>query len=487
MANKVSFIIQLKDQFGRVASKVNRQFEKMKRTADKAKRSIRDFAKKAQASLGNLGKKAAATGAIMTAALTVPIGLMAKQMIDAASDAEETASKFATVFENVGGKAEQVARDFAKNFGVASSTAKKLIGDTGDLFVGLGASEGAALDLSKRVQELASDLASFQNIQGGTAQASEALTKGLLGETDNLKSLGIIVSLGDKKFKRLVKTIQRTKGITEKQARAEAILQEAIKQSGKAIGDTQRTWDSYANVVRRNDEATKELNESFGRLMIPIATKLTVTLTKLVKWVDNLSPGMKKIVLVLAGLVAIGGPLLLVLGGIATAFSVISLPVLAVSAAILGLIAAGVLLAANWEGVIGGLKAMWQGFLDFIDDVFGGIGDTFTLLFEGRLIDAMKSWANVGIKIVNKLIEPLDFIANLLGFDAGTIKIPEFNINIDDAVLKRMETPGAPVQAANGTLDGQITVAAAPGAQVKETSMTSTGSGLNVGMNMVAP
>lgn len=487
MANKVSFIIQLKDQFGRVASKVNRQFEKMKKTADKAKRSISDFAKKAKASLGDLGKKAAATGAVMTAALTVPIGLMARQMIAAASDATETANKFNSVFDDVRGKANQAADDFSKNFGTAGSTARKLIGDTGDLLVGFGFSGDAALDLSRKVNELAADLTSFQNVQGGVPAASEALTKALLGETESAKSLGIVIRQNDKAFRTQVKVLMRTRRITEQQAKAIVILNQAQQQSRKAVGDVQRTWEDYASVVRRNEEATKELSESFGRLMIPLATKLTNALTKLVKWVNNLSPRMKSIVLVLAGLVAIGGPLLLVLGGIATAMSVITLPVLAVSAAVLGLIAAGVLLAANWEGVIGGLKAMWQGFLDFIDSVFGSIGDTFTLLFQGRLIDAMKSWANVSIKIINKLIEPLDFIANLLGFDAGTIKIPEFNVNIDDAVLKRLETPGAPVQAVNGTLDGQITVAAAPGTQVKETSMASAGSGLNVGMNMVAP
>lgn len=487
MANKVSFIIQLKDQFGRVATKVNRQFEKMKRTADKAKRSITDFAKKGQAALGKFGKKAAATGAVMTAALTVPIGLMAKKMIDAASDATETANKFNSVFDDVRGKANQVADDFSKNFGTAGSTARKLIGDTGDLLVGFGFSGDAALDLSRKVNELAADLTSFQNVQGGVPAASEALTKALLGETESAKSLGIVIRQNDKAFKAQVKVLMRTKRISEQQAKAIVILNQAQQQSRKAVGDVARTWEDYASVVRRNDEATKELSESFGRLMIPLATKLTNALTKLVKWVTNLSPGMKKIVLLLAGLVAIGGPLLLVLGGIATAFTVISLPVLAVGAAILALIAAAVMLYANWEGIVGGLKALWQGFLDFIDGIFGSIGDTFTLLFQGRLIDAMKSWANIGIKIINKLIEPLDFIANLLGFDAGTIKIPEFNINIDDAVLKKMETAGAPVQSMNGTLDGRITVAADPGTQVKETSLASSGSGLNVGMNMVTP
>jgi phage-related minor tail protein len=406
-------------------------------------------------------------------------------MIQAASDATETANKFNSVFDDVRVNANQVADDFSKSFGVAGSTARKMIGDTGDLLVGFGFSGDAALEMSGKVARLASDLTSFQNFAGGAEGANAALTKALLGETESAKSLGIVVRQGTNEFRKNVQMIMRTQRVTIQQAKAIEILRIATSQSQKAIGDVNRTWDDYASVVRRNEEATKELSESFGKIMIPLATKLTLVLTKLVKWVDSLSPEMKKLVLTLGGLVAIGGPLLLVLSGIAAAFTVISLPVILVSAAVLGLIAVGILLAANWEEIVSRLKSMWEGFSNFIKNMFDEIGNGFSLLFEGRLIDAIKTFANVGISNLNALLSPLDAIASLLGFDAGTIKIPEFNVNVEDAVLKNGQAPTAPVQSVNGAINGQITVSAAPGSQVKQTSLTSTSSGLNVGMNMV--
>lgn len=472
MTNKVSFIIQLKDQFGRVAEKVNRQFVKLKANADKANRSIREFAKRGKASLAEFGKKATKTGAIMTAALTVPIGLLSRNMIKAASDATETANKFNNVFDTVRGKANQVADDFAKSFGTAGSTARQLIGNTGDLLVGFGFSGDAALDLSRKVNELAADLTSFQNIQGGVPAASEALTKALLGETESAKSLGIVIRQNDKAFRSQVKTLMRTQRMTEQQAKAVIILGQAQQQSQKAIGDTARTWDDYASVVRRNQEATKELSESFGRLMLPMATKLAKALNRLVKWVDSLSPGMKKIVLILGALVAIGGPLLLILGGIATAFTVISLPVLAVSAAILALTVAIVALAVHWDEVTAFLEEKWIAFSDIVGGTIEQIGINFGILWDD-IKSGLIGFVNLGIKQINLLLKPLDFVAEKLGLGGVSIK--------------EIGAPSAPLQGVTGSLEGQITVAASPGSQVRETSMATKGNNLNIGMNMAVP
>ena len=98
-------------------------------------------------------------------------------------------------------KAEDTAKTFRQSFGLSRKAAKQLLGDTGDLLVGFGFTEDAALDLSKKVNELAVDLASFTNFSGGAEGASLALTKALLGERESIKSLGIAITEADlKKF-----------------------------------------------------------------------------------------------------------------------------------------------------------------------------------------------------------------------------------------------------------------------------------------------
>jgi len=60
-------------------------------------------------------------------------------------------------------------------------------------------------------------------------RASEELTKALLGETEQAKNLGITFDLNSVTFKSRIKEIQAM-GVTEVQARAEAILEVAISQ-----------------------------------------------------------------------------------------------------------------------------------------------------------------------------------------------------------------------------------------------------------------
>lgn len=203
----------------------------------------------------------------------------AKEVKNAARDAEETENKFLTVFENIQDKARSTASVLATSYGMANSTAQNLLGSTGDLLVGFGFTEDAALGLSKRVNELAVDLASFQNIEGGTERASEALTKAILGETESAKALGIVIRQDTKEFKDSVEAIQKSRGVNEKQARSIVILEEAYKQSKKAVGDFARTHDQLANQERIAKEEAKKFREEIGRNLQPTflsATKLAI-------------------------------------------------------------------------------------------------------------------------------------------------------------------------------------------------------------------
>lgn len=189
--------------------------------------------------------------------------------IKAASDAEETAQKFGVVFKDIQADAAASAKNLADNYLLSRTEAKKLLSDTGDLLTGFGFTQQAALDLSSRVQILAGDLASFSNVQGGVTFASEALTKGLFGETEQMKSLGIAIRQDTEEFKSAVKQKMQMEGLSLNQAKAEVIFAEALKQSGNAIGDIARSSDSYANQQRRLEANFKNFSEEVGSGIIP--------------------------------------------------------------------------------------------------------------------------------------------------------------------------------------------------------------------------
>jgi hypothetical protein len=249
---------------------------------DNAKASTKDFANldkqvrktgttalKTEKSFDKLGDSIKIIG---SAVVVRQIGRIGFSLLNAASDAEETSSKFNTIFRDISDGANEVATSFADSFGLANSKSKELLGNTADLLTGFGFTQKEALNLSKQVNELAVDLASFSNFAGGTEGASEALTKALLGETESAKSLGIVIRQNSKEYNAQIKVIQKSKGVTELQAKAYLNLEQAISQSSNAIGDFARTSDSFANQQRVLSQNLIELKENLGNIIIPSAT-----------------------------------------------------------------------------------------------------------------------------------------------------------------------------------------------------------------------
>lgn len=299
--------------------------------------NLKDF----QSKLEQVNKAVQKTGAKMTSmgkslsiGLTLPILAMGAASLKAASDAEETFSKFDTVFRDVRGSAEESFKVLREQYGLSSTASKQLLSDTGDLLTGFGFSQGAALGLSTEVQKLAVDLASFTNYSGGAEGASQALTKALLGERESLKALGIAISEEDVKKQM---AINSTKGLifeTERQAKAQATLDLAIQQSGNAIGDYARTQDGFANQMRLLKSRFEDISVELGQVFLPVVTKVVSGITGAVNWFSNLDAGVKKTIVIIAGIVAAIGPLLVVFGTVLTmlpaigaAFAVLTGPI----------------------------------------------------------------------------------------------------------------------------------------------------------------
>jgi hypothetical protein len=236
-------------------------------------------------SQNSLAKYSLAIGAAVAAVAGIVKAI--NEFTNAASEAEEISNKFAVTFNDVALQAEKAAQEIADGYGLALSSSKKLLSGTGDLLTGLGFTDQAALELSESVTKLAVDLASFTNYQGGASGAADALTKGLLGEREMMKSLGISILEADLNQRLLAEGKANLTGMALKQARAEATLQLALEQSKNAIGDYARTSDSYANVSRRLKEETTELKEELGEALLPVMGKLKQGMIEIVNGVTD--------------------------------------------------------------------------------------------------------------------------------------------------------------------------------------------------------
>jgi hypothetical protein len=208
-------------------------------------------------------------GAIAAAFAIQKIIAFGKEAINAASRAAETANKFGVTFRDISLSAEQATNNLASTYKLAKSEVQTLLSSTGDLLTGFGFTQTEALGTAEAVLKLGSDLASFQNIAGGTPEVVDRLNKALTGETEGLKALGIVVRQDSKEFTDLVKSIQDSTGVSVQLAKSQAILKTALDQSKNAIGDTLRTQGDYANQTRILQSNILGLSESIGKIFIP--------------------------------------------------------------------------------------------------------------------------------------------------------------------------------------------------------------------------
>lgn len=422
MANKsfvVQYIIKAREQFAVAADKARAANDKMRASLEKTRTTMERVSK---------------VGLGLGAAVSAPLILAARSAKNAARDAVEVRSKFDTVFRDVSATAQSTAQALAKDYGLTGTMARQLLGDTGDLLTGFGFTQEAALRLSNRVNQLAVDLASFTNYQGGTLGASEALTKALLGEREQLKSLGVAISEDLVKQKIQTLVAQGRQFATLQQAKAEATLMLAIEQSKNAIGDYARTLQDLANQERLTATRIQDLKESFGMILLPASLKLTQTIRRLAEWLNGLSLTSKQAVVAVGAIAAAAGPLLVLLAGIgwvipaitagfATLAPVVTAALVPVGALTLAAAGAAHWLHKNWAAVTTFLGGFKRGFdasagptLERLIGYFKETGQIIARLFgsEGTSSQQVRDFTRVGVLAGELIGEAFDrLIKNL--------------------------------------------------------------------------
>lgn len=380
-------------------------------------KKIDDSVSRTQKNIQATARAAVNLGQRLTLGVTLPFVGISAASVKAASDAEETLNKFNVVFAGVSAQSAQTAKDLASNFGLSQTAAQGLLADTGDLLTGFGFTQQSALDLSTQVQKLAVDLASFTNFSGGAEGASAALTKALLGERESVKALGISILEDDVKAKiEALKASGRFTNETEREQKAIATLEIALSQSKNAIGDFARSQNSLANQSRVLRARVNDVAVQFGQILLPFATKVITALSKLVERFGNLSKGAKTFILVLGGVAAAIGPLLIIVGTLVNTFLTLRTALLLVQASALktfAIILAKVLLVAAAVAaafvVFDDLKAFFEG----RDSVFGLIIkqiDDLLMKFQ----EAFPILSTIVLTFVNTVTAPIKAVIGLV-------------------------------------------------------------------------
>lgn len=267
--------------------KVKIDLDEFNRKTEEAKRTISDFSntlkivpresQNAAQSLTKLGNTAVtALKGFATAYVVTRINELRKELVQAGSDAEETANKFNVVFATVSERANQAADNLRLNYGLSREGAQAALSSVGDLLSGLGVASDKALELAQQTVQLGTDLASFTNYAGGAEGATQALTSALLGETEAAKSLGVVLT--DDQMEKYASSVGKSWKNLNLAEKAQLRLNAAIAQSPNAVGDFARSMNSYANQVRIADAISRDFTTTVGEGLLQAHTSALIAI-----------------------------------------------------------------------------------------------------------------------------------------------------------------------------------------------------------------
>lgn len=381
---------------------------------------------------GTFAKKAAITGAALTATLTTPIVAAGKKMISAASDYNEALSKTEVAFGSASQKVVEFSETSLKSFGIGKGTALDMASLFGDMATSMGLPQEAAADMSISLTGLAGDLASFQNISQD--QAMTALNGIFTGETESLKQVGVVMTQTNLDAFALAHGFGKT---TDQMTQAEQVqLRYAyvMEHTKNAQGDYARTLPGTANSIRDFQGSIQELGITFGQVLLPVITPMIQHSTAFIKSLNDIPDPVKKLIIVIAGLVAAIGPLLVGAGAVAGAVKEISEvfgPVIihflgaeatagSLGSALLTLLGPIAAVIAAVAGISALLVAVWQNSEQFRTSVavaFVKISDTAGIAFL-RIKEAMQpvivAFSNAWVQLQPVFQQIGDFLAKYI-------------------------------------------------------------------------
>lgn len=211
--------------------------------------------------------------------------------VEVASSIEEMQNKFDVVFGDMRNEVDKWAQEYSDAIRRNKNDIKTYLADQQNLLVGFGMTRQAGAEMAEQMTSLALDLASFGNMDE-TASVN-AMTNAVMGESEAAKTLGAV--LNDSTRAQAMATLglkgtyDKLDQLTKMQVNYQAILQ----QSPDAIGNCQRSLDSYESTKKRYITKLKEIKTIVGQFFLPTYQKILSIgakgLTMIRDWLQKLN------------------------------------------------------------------------------------------------------------------------------------------------------------------------------------------------------
>lgn len=188
----------------------------------------------------------------------------------AASNVTEAINKTNVAFDHNARTILDWSKNSAQAFGQSRAQALEAASTFGLLFRTAEIDSGKAAVMSKRLVELAADIASINNIS--LDEALGKLSSGLVGEIRPLREVGVLLNDEVVTQKAVEMGLARTTNAVTDQQKVLARYELILDQTKLTQGDFARTVTDLANAQRVAQAASEDLRAEIGELVKPAAT-----------------------------------------------------------------------------------------------------------------------------------------------------------------------------------------------------------------------
>lgn len=359
---------------------------------------LKQFSSEMQNSLREIekfGSKLQSIGRSMSTYITAPLLVAGAAGIKFASDYEESLNKVDAAFKSSSDQVKEFAKTSLTSSGIAEGTALDLAATYGDMATSLGLSTSAAAKMSTELVGLAGDLSSFKNI--GIEQANTALSGIFTGETESLKKLGIVMTEANLQAFAYSQGIQTQIKDMDQASKVNLRYAYIMSVTQNAQGDFAKTSGGAANQMRIFQESMKQLAQQFGSIILPVFTKIVSGLNEMITYFGSLSTETKTTIVVIAGIAAAIGPLVLAIGAVISlmptliaGFTALTGPV---GLTVIALSAVAAVVVTQWQPI----KKILVDIANYFIDLYNS-STVFRIGVEGILLSFKNMWA--GVKFV---------------------------------------------------------------------------------------
>jgi hypothetical protein len=253
---ELTIVAKVKDLATKVLKKVTKEVRDFGTKASAAFNKARKAAGSFMSTAGKIAKPMTLAATAISAATT----LIGKGLSDAAADAEELSSKFDALFGTGAAEARAWAETFRTAVGRGRQETLEALAAMRGFTEGLGLAASEADALAMELTQLGVDLSSFYNV--AQDDAMQRLRSGLIGNAEALDAFAARISETQlKEYAEANGILYNSLTDTEKVLLRLEVLYGKVN---KAVGDAERTADSFQNRMRNLNGILQDAKARFG-------------------------------------------------------------------------------------------------------------------------------------------------------------------------------------------------------------------------------